>query len=175
MDTKNRYPSKILLIITFLALAVGSYLRIASFHWNDRLQGDVNLFALTAREFVNHNRLYYPMKYEYTDHVEYQSLQSPASQHPLLWPFVCGLLGKAFHTDDTFLILKVMCEIAGAFLIAVLAYIGIRADWPNEALVAICCVALSPMLVDFSANGLEFRLTPKDSAWPSFVGELFLK
>lgn len=159
MDTKNRYPSKILLIITFLALAVGSYLRIASFHWNDRLQGDVNLFALAAREFVNHNRLYYPMKFEYSDNVQYHVLQSPASQHPLLWPFVCGLLGKAFHTDDTFLILKVMCEIAGAFLIAVLAYIGIRADWPNEALVAICCVALSPMLVDFSANGSPYILS----------------
>jgi len=159
METKNRYVSKPLLIIAFFALVAGSVLRFASFNWNDRLQGDVNLFALTAREFVTHNRLYYPMKFEYSDNVQYHVLQSPASQHPLLWPFVCGLLGKAFHTEDTFPILKVMCEIAGAFLIMVFAYVGIRADWPNEALVATCCVALSPMLVDFSANGSPYILS----------------
>lgn len=154
----NRYPSKILLMITFFALVAGSVLRIASFNWNSRLQGDINLFALTAREFVTHSRLYYPMKYEYSDNVEYQVLQSPASQHPPLWPFVCGLLGKVFHTDDTFFILKVMCEMVGVFLITIIAYVGIRTGWPNEALVATCCVALSPVLVDFSANGSSYIL-----------------
>lgn len=100
----NSYLSKVLLIISFFALVIGSTVRIASFNWNDRLQGDVNLFALTAREFVIHSRLYYPMKFEYSDNVKYQVLQSPASQHPPLWPFMCGLLGKVLHTDDTFLI-----------------------------------------------------------------------
>lgn len=155
----NRYPSKTLLIITLFALVAGSILRIASFNWNDRLQGDVNLFALTAREFITHSRLYYPMKFEYSDNVKYQVLQSPASQHPLLWPFVCGLLGKVFHTDDTFFILKVMCEIAGIFLTVIIAYVGMRTGWPNEALVAACFVALSPMLVDFSANGSSYILS----------------
>lgn len=149
----NRYPSKILLTITFFTLVVGFALRIASFNWNNRLQGDVNLFALAAREFVNHSRLYYPMKIEYSDYVEYQALQAPASYHPPLWSFVCGLLGKAFRTDDTFFILKIMCEVAGVLLIATIAYFGVRAGWPNEALVAVCFIALSPMLVDFSANG----------------------
>ncbi len=155
----NRYPSKSLLIITLLALVLGAYLRIASFNWNNRLQGDVNLFALAAREFVAHNRLYYPMKIEYSDHVEYQALQAPASYHPPLWSFVCGLLGKVFHTDDTFFILKVMCEVAGVLLIATIAYFGVRAGWPNEALVTICLIALSPMLVDFSANGSLYVLS----------------
>jgi len=159
MDTQRRYPSKTLLIITFCALVAGSVLRIASFNWNDHLQGDVNLFALTAREFVNHNRLYYPMKYEYTDRVEYQSLQSPASQHPPLWPWLGGLLGKAFHTDDTFLILKMMCEIIGIFLMIAIVYFGMRTGWLNEALVATCYVALSAMLVDFSANGSSYILS----------------
>jgi len=153
MKRMNRYPSKILLIITFFALVTGSVLRIASFDWNDRLQGDVNLFALAAREFATHDRLYYPMKIEYSDHVAYRALQAPADYHPPFWSFVCGLLAKIFHTDDTFFILKVMCEIAGFFLMAVIAYFGIRADWPNKALVSICFIALSPMLVDFSANG----------------------
>jgi hypothetical protein len=159
MKQMDRYPLKSLLIITFFALVVGSYLRIASFHWNDRLQGDVNLFALTAREFVTHSRLYYPMKYEYSDNVKYQALQSPASQHPPLWPFVSGSLGKIFHTDDTFFILKVMCEIAGILLILIIAYVGIHTGWLNEALVATCYVALSPMLVDFSANGSSYILS----------------
>jgi hypothetical protein len=159
MKQMNRYPSKSLLIVTFFALVAGSALRIASFHWNDRLQGDVNLFALAAREFVNYGRLYYPMKIEYSDHVEYQALQSPANYHSPLWPLVCGLLGKVFRTDDTFFILKVMCEIAGIFLIITIICIGVRTGWPNEALVAACFVALSPMLVDFSANGSFYMLS----------------
>ncbi|MDH4209458.1 MAG: hypothetical protein OEV76_11335, partial [Anaerolineae bacterium] len=96
MKRMNRCPSKVILIITFCALVAGSALRIASFHWNDRLQGDVNLFALAAREFVNHSRLYYPMKIEYSDQVEYRALQAPADYHPPLWSFVGGLLGKIF-------------------------------------------------------------------------------
>jgi hypothetical protein len=159
MKQMNRYPSKSLLIVTFFVLVAGSVLRVASFHWNDRLQGDVNLFALAAREFVNHSRLYYPMKIEYSDHVEYQALQAPASYHPPLWSFVCGLLGKVFHTDDTFFILKVMCEIVGIFLIVMIVYVGLRTGWPNESLVAACFVALSPMLVDFSANGSFYMLS----------------
>jgi len=154
----NRCLSKILLIITVLALVTGSILRIGAFNWNNRLQGDVNLFALTAREFVVHSRLYYPMKSEYSDNVEYQVLRSPASQHPPLWPFVSGLLGKVFHTDDTFLILKATSEIAGILLIAIIAFVGMYTGWLNEALLATSFVGVSPMLVDFSANGSPYIL-----------------
>jgi hypothetical protein len=142
-----------------LMLLAGLFLRVVSFAWNDRLQGDVNLFALTAREFVLHDRLYYPMKYEYSDNVKYQVLRSPASQHPPLWSFVGGLLGKTACTDNTFFLLKVMCEIAGALLIAIIAYAGMRAGWPREALVAASCIALSPALIDFSANGSSYMMS----------------
>ena len=155
----NRHPSNALLIIAIFAVIAGTILRITSFSWNGRLQGDVNLFALTAREFVLHDRLYYPMKFEYSDNVEYKVLKSPASQHPPLWPLTCGLLGKIFQTDATFSTLKIMCEIAGAFLIALVVYVGVCTGWPSEALVTISCVSLSSMLVDFSANGSSYILS----------------
>ena len=68
--------------IALLILLAGIILRLISFGWNDRLQGDINLFALTAREFVLNDRLFYPMKFEYSDNVEYITLASPASQPP---------------------------------------------------------------------------------------------
>ncbi len=57
MAEADRRLARVLLIIALIALVTGIILRIASFGWNDRLQGDVNLFALTAREFVFHKRL----------------------------------------------------------------------------------------------------------------------
>ena len=77
-----------------LLLLAGVALRVASFAWNQRLQGDVNLFLLTAREFVQHDRLYYPLKWEFSDHVAYKALVCLSSQHPPLWPFAAGILGK---------------------------------------------------------------------------------
>ena len=145
--------------IAVAAVAAGIILRILSFHWNDRLQGDVNLVALTAREFVVHNRLYYPMKYEYSDRVAYKVLESPSTQHPILYPFLCGLLGKAFGTDDTFLILKAMCGFAGILLILVIAFWGARSGWGDVTLLAVTYIALSPMLVDFSANGSSYMVS----------------
>jgi hypothetical protein len=154
-----KLQKRVLIAIMFLALSSSLLLRVASFQWNDRLQGDVNLFALTAREFVLHNRLYYPMKYEFSENVEYLALQSPASQHPPLWPFMAGILGKIFETDDTFLILKLLCEVAGILLLAILAYVGMRFQWPDEILLSIAGISLSPMLVDFSANGSPYILS----------------
>jgi 4-amino-4-deoxy-L-arabinose transferase-like glycosyltransferase len=135
------------------ALLVGAALRVASFNWNSRLQGDVNLFALTAREFVQHGRLYYPVKYEFSDHVPYLTLATPASQHPPLWPLLGGLLGKALRTDDSFRMLKLLSEVAGFLFLALLILAGLRLRRPRETLVALAFCALSPMLVDFSGNG----------------------
>jgi hypothetical protein len=151
--------TRFLVVLALLAVTAGGILRIMSFGWNDRLQGDVNLFALTAREFVHHNRLYYPMKFEFTDNVEYEAMESPASQHPPGWPLVAGLVGKAFQTDSTFYILKIVCEIFGALLIIVVACAGMRFGWRNEMLIAVSCISLSPMLVDFSANGSPYILS----------------
>jgi len=140
-------------------LLSGFVLRVCSFHWNSRLQGDVNLFALTAREFVEHARLAYPMKYEFSDHVDYRVLHSPASEHPLLVPFLAGVVGKLFRTDDTFAILKIICETFGFLFLTLVAYVGFRKKAIDETLVATAGIALAPMLVDFSANGSVYILS----------------
>jgi hypothetical protein len=142
-----------------LLLLAGVVLRVASFTWNTRLQGDVNLFALTAREFVQHDRLYYPMKYEFSDHVPYKTLASPASQHPPLWSFAAGLLGKILHTEDTFPLLKLLSEVNGIGLLVLVAYIGWRRKQPVATLIAVTLLTLSPVLVDYSANGSPYILS----------------
>ena len=144
--------------ILSLLLLAGVALRVASFTWNTRLQGDVNLSALTAREFVQHDRLYYPMKYEFSDHVAYKALASPADQHPPLWPLAAGLLGKVLRTDSTFLLLKLLCEAVGIGLMVVVVYAGTCRRRPIETIVALAFVALAPELVDYSANGSMYIL-----------------
>ena len=152
----NDSARRLLLAAGLLAIVAGVSLRVVSFTWNDRLQGDVNLFALTAREFAQNGRLHYPMKYEYSDNVDYLALHTPASQHPPLWPLVAGLLGKVLSTDNTFVVLKAMCEVIGAALLAVVAAMGLHRGYRTEAVAALSCLALSPMLVDFSANGSSY-------------------
>jgi hypothetical protein len=136
-----------------ILLLTGAALRITAYSWNTRLQGDVNLFALTAREYVQHNRLYYPFKHDFSDRVPYRTLATPASQHPPLWPLAGGLLGKLLHTDDSFKMLKLVSEVAGFLFLALLVIIGVQLRRPYETLAALALCALSPMLVDFSGNG----------------------
>ena len=146
-------------VILGLLLVAGVALRVASFAWNTRLQGDVSLFALTAREYVQHDRLYYPMKWEYSDQVSYKTLASPASQHPPLWPFAAGLLGKLFRTEDTFSLLKLLGEVTGIGLLAIVAFFGWRRRLWAATLAAVAFLALSPALVDYSANGSSYILS----------------
>ncbi len=154
-ETREKLFGTLLAII----LIVGIVLRVASFNWNQRLQGDVNLFALTAREFVQHDRLYYPLKWEFSDYVPYVTLASPASQHPPLWPLAAGLLGKLLRTDDTFPILKGLDLGIGLALLGVVAISGLRRRWPVETLAATAFLAFSPALIDFSANGSSYILS----------------
>ena len=143
------------LFIFTVVLGIG--LRVAAFFWNDRLPGDVNLFALTAREYVRHQRLDYPMKYEFTEHVPYLALHTPASQHPPLWPFVGGTVARWLGTDDTFLALKLLCAATGILLLIAIVMLVNRLHWPmEERLIALALILLSPMLTDFSANGSPY-------------------
>ncbi len=97
-----RLPRSYLLChLVMIAIA----LRAAGFSWNARLRGDVSLCFLTAREFVEHDRLFYPYKWKLGEAVPYKALAMPASQHPLLWPFAAGLLSKPLGSDATFITL----------------------------------------------------------------------
>lgn len=147
---------RIACVASLLVVAVA--LRVWSFQWNDRLQGDVNLFALTARSFVQSGSLSYPMKYEFSDRVDYCAERSAASQHPPLFPLIAGLAGTAFETDDTYPLLKLLSELGG---LAVLALVATFSAEPG-GLVALALVATSPMLVDFSGNGSPY-------AWSGFL------
>lgn len=142
-------------------LTVGMFLRLCAFSWNTVIHGDVNLFALSAREVTRHSRLDYPMKYEYSDAVPYITLSSPATQHPPLWPLCAGVLGKLFDTDDSFRVLKVMCLVAGFFLLAGAFYFS-RVNFSvlsqHAWIASLMLFATSPLLSDFSANGSPFML-----------------
>jgi len=160
--------NRFLIWCAVFAVIIGVFLRIASFSWNSALNGDVNLFALTAREFTLHGRLDYPMKYEFSDRVDYLTLHTPASQHPPLWPLSAGIIAKIIGADDTFAILKILSEICGGLLIGAIA-LSARISSDNTPkrltisesrinITAISLVSLSAILVDFSANGSPYIL-----------------
>ncbi|MDM8528628.1 hypothetical protein QUF58_10510 [Anaerolineales bacterium HSG24] len=155
---KRQTSQQVIMIIIFL-LAMGITHRLTSFVWNTRIQGDVNLFALTAREVTNNSRLFYPMKYEYSDQVDYLTLSHPAVQHPPLFPFVAGLLGKLFNSDDTFFFLKLVCLSAGTFLLVAIAVLGVRNGWHLETALALLMISLSPIIADYSANGSSYIIS----------------
>jgi len=151
------------------ACITGVYLRFSSYFWNDALMGDVNLFALTARQYALDGRLEYPMKYEFSKQVAYRTLTTPASQHPPLWPVLASQIAKRINSQDTFSILKLLSELTGIILIAITAIVAREAvginelNIPNRAglttvLLSCSLVSLSAVLVDFSANGSPYIL-----------------
>lgn len=150
--------SRAVVLLTICAVLAGLLLRGLSYRWNSRLQGDVNLFALTAREYRSHGRLFYPMKYEYSDYVDYAEIATPASQHPPLWSLAAGVVAKVVDTGDTFAVLKVMCEAASLILLVTVLIFGRSDECGGWVYPALCGLLLSPMLADFSANGSPYIL-----------------
>ncbi|MCX7935982.1 MAG: hypothetical protein N3A66_12075, partial [Planctomycetota bacterium] len=138
-----------------LVIGLGVALRIYAFAQNTRLQGDVNLLALTAREYAESGDLYYPLKYTSPPYVPYAALREPATQHPLLVPWLAGIACRLWGTDDAFAILKLLSA-AGCILHWLLAaalawrYCGAYAWLP------IFLTAFSPLVVDYSANGSPY-------------------
>lgn len=155
----KRQISKQIVIVILLLLSLGIMYRLTAFGWNSRIQGDVNLFALTAREITNNSRLFYPMKYEYSDQINYLTLSHPAVQHPPLFPLTAGMLGKFFGSDDTFFFLKSVSLAIGVFLLVIIAVLGIQNGWYLETLFGLLLVGISPIVTDYSANGSPYIIS----------------
>lgn len=163
-EINNRF----LVWCAIFACLTGICLRIASFSWNEALNGDVNLFALTAREFALNDQLDYPMKYEFSDQVDYLALHTPASQHPPLWGLIGGIISKIIPTNDTFSVLKIVSEITGLLLLAAIALMGCKSTAGSPVsfdlsgskinITALSLASLTAILVDFSANGSPYIL-----------------
>lgn len=144
-------------LILLAILLAGTGLRAFSYHWNTDLNGDVNLFALTAREYSTSGQLDYPMKYEYSDLVSYPARHTPASQHPPLWPLLGGFISRLLASLDTFTVLKGMSLVAGLLLLG-LAFAGLQRIAPVEALAATAMLSFSAVLADYSANASPYIL-----------------
>jgi hypothetical protein len=126
MTDPGRASKRMTTFIVCVSLALGVAARINSYNANDRLQGDVNLFALTACEFVESGRLFYPFKYDFSSHVTYQQLSDPATQHPPLWPLFAGLSARVFHSHDSFSVLKFLSFLFGVMLLFVLFLLAFK-------------------------------------------------
>lgn len=137
-------------------LVLGACLRLAAFQWNTRLYGDVNLFALTARQFALYGRWEYPMKYDFSPNLPYLTLSTPASQHPPLWPLLGGVLARFGGTEDTFSVLKGIGVLAGFGMLLATWVLGSRLRPKNELLAGLALLTFSPILVDFSGNGSPY-------------------
>lgn len=97
------------------------------------------------------------MKYDYTPQAPYLTLESPASQHPPLWPLFGAILARLWESKDTFQMLKVLSLATG--LGVWLAFLPKRKDLCNlPRLLPFGLAAVSPWLVDFSTNGSPYIL-----------------
>ena len=138
-------------------LTVGILLRVASLWWNDRLLGDVNLFALTAREYAESGELSYPMKWDYSDNTTWGDLKTPQSQHPPLWSFIAGLGAKVLGTHNTYLVLQCL-SLFSQCLLLFLCFKILSALGGHFIILGVSLVSLSPMLIDFAGNGSQYTL-----------------
>jgi hypothetical protein len=140
-----------------LILLLGLSLRCFSLLWNDRIHGDVNLFALTAQELVRNDELRYPMKIDYSKIIPWETLHSPQSQHPPLWSFAAGIIGKIVGSENTYGILQWISFFVGIAIILTLRQ-WLNLSSPETSTTVLALAALSPMLVDFSGNGSQYSL-----------------
>lgn len=137
-------------------LALGAVVRLAAFTWNNRLFGDVNLYALVARRWSETGRLEYPGKFDYFDPAPYLALASPVTQHPPAWSWLAGLLTSAHLAPDEFTALKLLCLVFGLAVIVLGMGIARALGGNRAAVVTGLLLALHPMLVDYSANGSPY-------------------
>lgn len=141
----------------WVVLAFGIILRIASIFWNDRLLGDVNLFALTAKEYSESGKLYYPIKYDFSLLTQWGEFKTPQSQHPPLWSFLAGVLGHSFGINNSYGILQ-MLSLCSQFLLMWVVYKVCMHFGRNCVIFVVSAIAISPMMIDFAGNGSQYTL-----------------
>ena len=134
----------------------GTSLRLMSVHWNQRLQGDVNLFALTARQFYRESRLEYPFKFDYYGGAPYESLRSQASLHPPFFPFLGGMISKITNNADTFIVLKSICFVTGLVVLGLVVALAKFTPASASIPVALALASFMPIMVDYSGNGSPY-------------------
>ncbi len=141
----------------WLIIFIGVVLRIASIGWNDRLLGDVNLFALTAKEYSESGKLYYPMKYDFSPLTQWGEFKTPQSQHPPLWAFLGGVLGHLLHIHNYYGILQIL-SLCSQFLLMWVIYKVCLHFGRNCVIFVVSAIAISPMMIDFAGNGSQYTL-----------------
>lgn len=141
-----------------LAVVAGVALiaRLLALLWNDRLFGDVNLYALVARQWTQTGRLDYPLKFDYFDPAPYLALTSPVSQHPPAWSWLAGLLTRYAGLPDAFAALKLLSLLGGLAVVVLGTLIARRLANDRCAFWTGFLLSLHPLLVDFSANGSPY-------------------
>jgi 4-amino-4-deoxy-L-arabinose transferase-like glycosyltransferase len=130
--------------------------RLLALLWNDRLFGDVNLYALVARQWTQSSRLDYPLKFDYFDPAPYLALTSPVSQHPPAWSWLAGLLTRYGGLPDAFAALQLLSLLGGLAVVVLGTLIARRIAGDRCAFWTGLLLALHPLLVDFSANGSPY-------------------
>ena len=141
----------------WVILFFGIVLRISSVSWNDRLFGDVNLFALTAREYSESGKLYYPMKWDYSTATKWGDLKTPQSQHPPLWSYLAGVLSAGLGIFETYKVLQWMSLISQC-LVLWMSFILCKVVAMPATKWAVLFIACSPILIDFAGNGSQYSL-----------------
>ncbi|MFA6961124.1 MAG: glycosyltransferase family 39 protein [Opitutaceae bacterium] len=137
-------------------LGLGLLARLAAFAWNTRLFGDVNLYALVARQWREIGRLDYPGKFDFFDPAPYLALSTPVSQHPPAWSWLAGLIASAHLGIDEFIGLKLLCLFFGLAVITLGMSLARTLAGDRAAIFTGLVLALHPMLIDFSANGSPY-------------------
>ncbi|MGI8906464.1 MAG: glycosyltransferase family 39 protein [Candidatus Sumerlaeaceae bacterium] len=148
------------LLVVMLGLVVlfGAFIRVNSARKWKELDGDENLFALTAREFAQNTRLYYPVKYEFRPEVPYKVFASPATQHPPLFPLLGGLVAKALGTLNTFACLKGLACLAGVVAMLLVWRLSRRLGGEIAGLVGLSLCALFLTMIFYSAKASVYML-----------------
>ena len=141
-----------LAVVTGVALIA----RLLALLWNDRLFGDVNLYALVARHWTQTGRLDYPLKFDYFDPAPYLALSSPVSQHPPAWSWLAGLLTRHAGLPDAYAALQLLSLLGGLAVVILGTLIALRLGGLRRACWTGLLLALHPLLIDFSANGSPY-------------------